>query len=213
MRKVILHGRLKKLFGGPFTFDVATAGEAIRALAANFPQKFLEALKEGSYEVIRGKRSTGYRLGEEDVNGFRLGSGELHLVPVTAGSKRGGFLKAILGVALIGIAIFASGGTLAAPLAGLMGGGLWGGVAMMGVSMLFAGVSQMLTPKEKAEEPTKKEDSFAFSGPQNTSEQGNPVSLIYGRVMTGSLPISFGIDIEDIGTSSGITDDRGTVGA
>ncbi|AMB48255.1 tail assembly protein [Methylobacterium sp. AMS5] len=199
MRKIVLHGRLKKLFGGPFNLNVATAGEAVRALAANFPQRFLEALSEGSYEVIRGKRSTGMRLVEEHINEFRLGSGDLHIVPVTAGSKKsGGILKTILGVALIGVAIFASGGTLAAPLAGLTAGSMWGTVAMLGVSMALTGVSQMLAKKEQSKDETKKEESFSFSGPGNNTEQGNPVPLIYGRVMTGSLPISFGIDVEDI---------------
>lgn len=199
MRNIVLHGRLKKLFGGPFAIDVATAGEAIRALSANFPQKFLEALSVGSYEVVRGKASKGMRLVEDDINTFRLGSADLHIIPVTAGSKKnGGMLKAILGVALIGVAIFASGGTLAAPLAGLTGGGMWGTVAMLGVGMALSGVSQMMAKKEESKDETKKEDSFAFSGPGNAAEQGNPVPLIYGRVMTGSIPISFGVDVEDI---------------
>lgn len=199
MRKIHLHGRLKKLFGATFEVNISTAGEAVRALSANFPGAFLEALKEGSYEVIRGKRSTGMRLGEEDINTFRLGAGDLHIVPVTAGSKKngGGLLKTILGVALIGIAIFASGGTLAAPLAGLSGS-MWGTVAMLGVGMALTGVSQMMAKKETAAEEKKKEDSFAFSGPGNATDQGNPVPLIYGRVMAGSLPISFGVDVEDI---------------
>lgn len=197
MRRVILHGRLRKRFGPEFRLDVATCGEAIRGIGVQV-KGFLEVLKEGSYEVVRGKRATGMRLAEGDINAFNLGNADLHLIPVTAGSKKnGGGLKMILGVALVGIAIFASGGTLAAPLAGLSGS-MWGTVAMMGVGMALTGASQMMAKKETSKDETKKEDSFAFSGPGNATEQGNAVPLIYGRVMTGSIPASLGVDVEDI---------------
>lgn len=205
MRKIVLYGRLKKLFGASFTLDVKTAGEAIRAISVNRPVTFLEELKKGSYEVVRGRRHGGMHLQEGDINTFRLGLAELHIIPVTAGSKSGGGgLKAILGVALVGIAVFASGGTLAAPLAGLMtsagGLSLWGSVAIVGLGMTLTGVSQMLAKKEKPAAETKKDDSFSFSGPGNATEQGNPVPLIYGRVMCGSTPASIGLDVEQIGS-------------
>lgn len=201
MRKVILHGRLGKKFGREFNLEVETCGEAIRAIAVQI-RDFADELKKGAYEIVRGKQKSGLRLGEEDINTFRLGQADLHIIPVTKGSKRGGILKMILGVALVGIAIFASGGTLAAPLAGLTSasGGLtlWGSVAMVGLGMAVMGASQMFAKKEQPKDETKKEDSFTFSGPGNAYEQGNAVPLIYGRVITGSIPASSGIDVEDI---------------
>jgi predicted phage tail protein len=201
MRRVILHGRLRKRFGPEFRLDAATVGACIRGIGVQV-KGFLEELKKGSYEVIRGNRRSGMRLGEDDINGFQLGQADLHLVPVVKGSrngnKSGGALKIILGVALVGVAIFASGGTLAAPLAGLSSGGMWGTVAMLGLGLAVSGAAQMMTKKEESKDQTKKEDSFAFSGPTNATAQGNPVALIYGRVMTGSIPASTGIDVEDI---------------
>lgn len=211
-RKVHLHGKLAKEFGPEFEFEVATAGEAIRALNANFPERFMAALKDGSYQLIRDDLETGMGLEENHLNGFQLGSGDLHIVPVIAGSagrggKGGGGVKAILGVALIGTAIFMSGGTLAAPLSGLSTtfaiGGMnisWGTVAAFGLAMTVAGAAQLLSPKEKPKDETKRDDSFSFAGPINTNEQGNPIPLVYGRVMTGGQVVSSGIDIEDIGT-------------
>lgn len=197
MRSVILHGRLKREFGPEFRLDAATVGECIRGIGVQV-KGFIEALKQGSYEVIRGERRTGLRLGEEDINTLRLGQADLHLVPVAAGSRgKGGALKAILGVALVGVAIFASGGTLAAPLAGLTSGGMWGSVAVLGLGLAVSGAAQMMTKKESSD-TGKKEDSFAFSGPTNGTEQGTAVPLIYGRVMTGSIAASTGLDIEDI---------------
>ena len=200
LRKIHLHGRLKKKFGACHELAVDTVGEAVRGLSQI--TGFLDELKKGSYELVRGDRKTGFRIDLEGVNTFNLGSGELHIVPITAGAKSsgsGGALKAVLGVALIGMAIFFSGGTLAAPLAGLMtaGGGLTfaGNVAIMGLGLVLAGVSQMLTPNQEAKD--KQESSFAL-GPTNTSGQGAPVPLIFGEVMTGSLLASAGMDVETI---------------
>lgn len=209
-RKIILHGHLRKRFGKEFEMAVTTAGEALRALNANFPGDFIEALKEGSYALVRGKRKGGLSLDLEDVNTLRLGAGDLHVIPVTKGSKRGngGALKIIVGVALIGASIFFAGGTLAGmstALPGALGSmGLTAGhLGVLGLSLVLAGVSQMLAPKEKPVEETGREDSFMFNGPTNSQEQGNPIPLIYGRVITGSIPISAGLDIEQIGSFRG----------
>ncbi len=47
--------------------------------------------------------------------------------------------------------------------------------------------------------------SHAFNGPGNTDTQGDAIPPIYGRVLTGSVPVSFDSDIEDTGASSGGT--------
>lgn len=214
-RKIFLHGRLGEEFGQVFEFDIETAGEAIRALHANIPDRFLDALKEGSYWLIRGDEDTGMPIEEELLNSFRLGDADLHIIPAIEGSarngKRGGTIKAIAGVALIGIAIFASGGLAAGGLTALGNtavtiGGLnitWGSIALFGFAMAISGASSLLTQKEKPKAETKHEDSFSFSGPSNVVDQGNAIPLIYGRVMTGGIPISTGIDTEDIGTYAG----------
>ena len=214
MRKVILHGHLKKKFGAEFSFEVATAGEAIRALYANFGTEFLKALEIGSYQIIRGKRSTGMHIDLETVNTFKVGKADIHIVPVAEGSAQGGggkggggALKAVLGVALIGVAVFMSAGAAGGLVAGLGQTAFslgpmsitWGNIAMFGFAMTLAGVSQMLAPKEDPKDEGK-DESFAFNGPINMNEQGSAMPLIYGEVITGSIPISAGIDIEDIGS-------------
>jgi predicted phage tail protein len=131
------------------------------------------------------------------------------LVPVITGSKSGGVVKAVLGVALVGAAIFFSGGTLAAPLASMgttIGGGLggitYGSMASFGVTMALAGISQMISPGKKAISGTKSEDSFALSGPSNMDAQGYPVPLVIGEVITGGIAVSSGYDVEDIAIAS-----------
>lgn len=214
-RQIILHGRLREQFGESFSLDVDTAGEALRALNANFPDRFLDEISKGSYYVIRGDEETGFPLDEEHLNSFKLGNADLHIIPTVEGSQGGGGrgkggVKAILGLALVGVAVFASGGLAGAGMAGFGQTAIaigamkvsWGTVALFGLAMAVSGASTMLSPKEKPKEETKRDDSFSFSGPTNVNEQGNPVPLIYGRVMVGGMPISSGIDVENIGAGS-----------
>ena len=42
------------------------------------------------------------------------------------------------------------------------------------------------------------QESYSFSGIQNTSRQGLPVPLVYGETIVGSVVISAGIDTDDI---------------
>lgn len=199
MREIVLYGRLRKKFGGPFSLDVATAGEAIRALSINIPG-FLDELKIGAYEVICGHRREGLHLEIDDINAFKMGKQKLHLVPATHGAKSGGgTLKTILGVALIGAAVFFSGGTLAAPImaSGPLSGLTWGSVAIVGAGLAVSGVSQLLSPNQ-AQEKDKNDQSYTISGPGNTYQQGGAVPLIYGETITGSVLASGGLDVERI---------------
>jgi predicted phage tail protein len=190
MRDIRLYGHLREKYGESFRLDVATAAEAVRALNANL-KGFYDELSKGSYEVVRGDLETGFKLDVDDISQLKLGAGTLHFVPVIEGSKSGGgLLKSILGVALIGAAVFLSGGILAAPIGSL--GLTYGNMAAVGLSLTLAGVSNLNSKSTD----TKNKDSYTLSGPGNAYEQGNPVPLIYGEVITGSVMVSGGIDIE-----------------
>ena len=213
MRTVHLHGHLAKEFGDSFSLDVATAGEAVRALNAAFPGRFLNSIREGSYQIIRGRRHGGMSLDVDMLNTLKLGRADLHFVPVAHGSgNKGGTVKAVVGVAIVGAAIFASGGTLAAPLAAMgdtaftvLGAGVsYGSIALFGVGLALAGAASMLANSDaKPSDATDEAQSFNFGGPVNVNEQGNAVPLIYGGpIIVGSQPISAEFDIEDIGTYS-----------
>lgn len=207
MRKIILHGALGKKYGKEFNLEVNTAGEAIRALSANFPD-FMKDIRDGAWHLVRGKSlKSGMDLDEEQITGFNLGKGDLHIVPYVAGSKRGGLLKVILGVVLIGAAFALTAGVglsaaIGAP--GTMLGGITGTqVALFGAAVALAGVSSLLAPEEKADEKDGSE-SFTSSGPGSTTNQGSPVPLVYGEVITGGVLVSGGVDIERIAvTGSG----------
>jgi predicted phage tail protein len=68
-----------------------------------------------------------------------------------------------------------------------------------GVALAMSGVIEILSPRPKktdGQEDEKK--SFYFDGAVNTEMQGRPIPLIYGRVLTGSHPISASISVDEI---------------
>ena len=199
LRDIHLHGQLGARFGAVHQLDVQTAAEAVRALSMLLPG-FAGAIRDGSWHVVRGASiEDGLDLDATEVVDFRLGAADLHLVPAVGGAKDGGaMLKTVLGVALVGAAFAFSGGTLAAPI--MMGalntGMVWGNVAMIGVGLALSGVSSFLSPEEKSKED--RDSSFTMQGPSSAHEEGMPVPLIYGEIITGGMPISGGIDVEKI---------------
>ncbi len=198
MRKIYLHGELGERFVKEIELDVQTAAEAVRALCVNF-EGFEAAMRHGQFHLVRGEDiDKGRDLDLELCQTFKLGKASLHIAPVIAGSKRSGILKIVLGVALIGAAFLFSGGALAAPIAGGAFGSsfTYGNMALLGVALAVGGVSQMLSPQTKDD---KKDQSYLFSGPGNTSQQGGCLPLVYGEVITGGVLASVGIDIEQLG--------------
>ncbi|MGE0256801.1 MAG: tail assembly protein [Alphaproteobacteria bacterium] len=216
LRTVHLHGALAGRFGARHRIAVATPVEAFRALAVLRPG-FRQAVSDGAFRIVRGDLYGGIDLDGETL-GLRLGTCDLHVVPVLAGAGGRGTGKIILGAAIIGLAVWA------APAAPLAAGGLegaaasglaaeaftafgtsvtWGNIAGVGVAMALAGVSQMLSPLPRVSDYALRErpearPSFLFNGSLNTSEQGGPVPLGFGRFRVGSVVVSAGLAVEQI---------------
>ena len=89
-----------------------------------------------------------------------------------------------------------SGGIFAA----IAAGSGWGSAAMLGASMVLGGVLQMLSPQvpglASQQSPVNKA-SYAYGGVTNTTAQGYPVPLLYGKRLIGGAIISAGIYVED----------------
>lgn len=193
MKTIILLGELGKRYGRKHLLDVKSPAEAVRALCANF--KDFAAFVSASSD-----RNVGYRvLNKRD----EVGEDELHnpasqritIAPVVAGA--GGTVgKILLGAALIAASFLVPG--LAAVT--LFGTTTLATVAFsVGVSLALGGVAQMLAPQPKFEGPQEEQQpSYVFNGAVNTSAQGQPVPVGYGRMIVGSAVISAGISVEDI---------------
>jgi predicted phage tail protein len=71
----------------------------------------------------------------------------------------------------------------------------------VGTSMILGGVAQMIAPTAKAQDPSERPEnqpSYVFNGAVNTTAQGHPVPVGYGRLIVGSAVISAGIDVDEI---------------
>lgn len=185
--KIRLGGFLGKKYGKHhhFLLERGDAKEATKALDANYPG-FARDLIEAEGRGLRfAVFKNGKNIGEGDLD--RGGARELWFVPVIHGSKRGGLLQTVLGVALIVAASFTTGGLAA----GLMGAGIAnvaGGVLQM-LSPQAAGLSQSGAPENLP--------SYAFGNAKNTTASGNPVPICIGERRWGGAIISFGIYPQD----------------
>lgn len=190
-----LSGSLAAKFGRVHQrlLETGTTNEAFSALK-NTLQGFELFIKEQAklglrYAIFRNGRNTGQD--EFDL----AGTNEIRIVPVIAGSKRGGILQTIVGAVLIvsGVAInYFTGGT---------GGNYF---IQAGIAAMAGGVIQMLSPQAKGlngREADENAPSYAFGGAVNTTAAGNPVGIGYGKRRIGGAIISAGIYAEDIATS------------
>lgn len=205
MTKVYLHGSIKK-YGDVFDFNIGTASEAVAALVVNFPQIEKEIRGE-SWVIIRGDQDEGFHLDEDAFVGLKIGDADIHIMPEIMGSKKNGFVKAILGVSLIALS-FGSAAFLASPISsGLLGATTWGNaIGQIGLVMTLGGVSQMLAGE--TDDGNDDNQSYTLSGATSGSGQGAPVQIIYGGpVMAGGMMISGGVDINGSYTLEEITPD------
>jgi predicted phage tail protein len=126
---------------------------------------------------------------------------------IIAGPAAGGFLG--LGASAFGTAATAT----TAATGFVLGAGAAAVIGSVGVALILGGVSQLLSPtpqlgqigpasqsRNTTTEGTEidPQESYSFSGIQNTSRQGTPVPVVYGETIVGSVVISAGIDVDTI---------------
>ena len=192
MTSIYLGGILGKTFGKQHQRLIRTTSEAPRALAATIPgfeQFMISSQRRGlTYAVFKG----GKNIGIDDL-AFPSNGEIIRIIPVIIGSKRGGLLQTILGVALIGLSIWN-------PAFLGMNAAFVSGVGSLGASLALGGVIQMLSPQAAGIAKTQSADnkpSYAFGSVTNTTSQGYPVPLLYGKRRIGGAIISAGIYVED----------------
>lgn len=175
-----------KRFGREFELDVQTPAEAIRALSSQVKgfRAYLHAHQQDAFKVFVGGRNSSEELG------FPCSDKEIiRIAPVIQGARAAG--RIVLGVVLIIASFFVPGST---PYAAQIAAGLFG----MGASMAIGGIVQLLSPTPSsdsgmASESVTNKPSYNFNGPVNTTAQGHPVPLAYGKVICGSAVISAGL--------------------
>lgn len=181
MQTVLLSGSLAQRFGRRHRMITRGGWRDIMGYFKQFPgfeKHMAESSSKGlRYAIFNGKEN----LSENDLE-KPTGRNVIRIVPVIAGSKRAGMLQTIVGAVLVVV------GLVYSPL------------LPAGIAMLAGGVIQMLSPQAKGlgtQDTPNNRPSYSFNGAVNTSVQGNPVPLLYGRMIVGSAVISAGIYSED----------------
>ena len=220
MKVVKVYGTLRELLGKTrFEFVADTPAQAMRALLVNFPklqQWLLDSEKNGvAYRVTVGKQ----KIHNDDVSGLFAPWSErevFSIVPVMTGAGRGTGMI-LLGAALVTTAILAPGagfalsaggftttGVAASGAVGVIAPGFAAASALaaaagnIGLGLMLVGVSQMLSPVPKPPREASRLESNSFSGIAQTTRQGVPVPIAYGRLFVGSAVISAGLDIDQV---------------
>lgn len=193
LKVIRLYGVLGFKFGRVHHLAIDSPREAIKALSVlyeGFEQFLANAhLKGLVFAVFKGKRN----ISEDELNLDT--SEEIRIAPVIKGSKRGGFFQTVLGIAMIGLAVWN-------PAFLAMSATTNSALMLGGAAMAIGGVVQMLSPQSRGlsiRQDADNKPSYAFGGAVNTTAQGNPVPLFYGldRREIGGAIISAGIYTED----------------
>ncbi len=184
MTTIKLSGSLAQKFGRNHRrqIDSGEVWEVFKALKATLEGFEAEIQRlDGMglrFAVFRNRKN----VGAEDFG--RGGTREVRIVPVIGGSKRGGLLQTIVGVAMV--------------VAGAVTGQAW--AMQIGAAMALGGVIQMLSPQAKGLSQSaapENRPSYAFGSANNTTASGNPVPICIGERRWGGAIISASIYAED----------------
>ena len=225
MQRVILLDELGEKFGSVHEYhNLRTPVDAIRLLTINYPEFGKDLLESGekgvAYKVIQSE--TEFEL--EDML-LPFGSKDLIIAPVIAGSGNAG--RIVLGVALIGLAIYTGGfsalGAGGFTKAGIAAGGMVSGATAsaiaiggnIGIALTLGGISQMLSPQPQempkftqgsnvmdsgAESIVRGSDgrqSYAYRGAVNSVGAGATIPVAFGKTLIGSHIISADMQVTD----------------
>ena len=196
MVTVRFYGTLKQ-FGTTFKLEVQNTAEALRALTSQIPH-LRQFIQQGLFTVRIAQQYIDNRYLEKGLYYTLKENDVIHITPVLKGAKRGGVFGVITGVAMIATALVLSPlvlGAVAASTAWTIGA--------VGASLLLGGVAQMLTkqPNMPSVSEKEKKNSTAFSNLSNMASQGKTMPLAYGRIRTGSMIISQGVETFDVETA------------
>lgn len=218
MTKVVLHGELGKIFGEVWNLAVNSPTEALRAIEANTRKlfKYLRKHDDGyaEYRVLIDDKD--FTDVSELAVPFRKSIKTIHFVPVPKGGDNNqGLWMTVIGVVLVAIAVVVSWGAAGGLVAGLSAlsgiGSAGAGIAIpalatlaftTGIALTLGGIASLLTPvpDSASNEQPKNQPSYLFRGAVNTYTQGNPVPVLYGKMIVGSQVISVGITASDLPT-------------
>ena len=189
---VQLGGAMAKHFGRHWHFKVHNPKQALDLIEANRPgfkawMKRNIATYDKYHIQITNKQGHKWSVdeGEYKMMGQSENIAKIRITPVPRGSGgcAFGWFQTVVGAVLMVASIWVP------------------ALAPLGLSLMMGGVAQLISPQatNNSVRQADNSDSFYFDGPQNTTNQGNPVQLIYGEeILVGSQVVSSSITIDQL---------------
>jgi len=178
LKKIKLLGHLGKKFGREYSFDVASPAEAVKALCHQV-RGFREYMQKGAGKERRFKIVVGKNPLTDIERQFHMCvDSDISIVPIVKGA--GGLVETVTGwwMTLANIAYEVFSNTLAGRL-----------------------LNGIMEPK-KADSPVERnkndDRSYLFNGAVNTTQQGQPIPIGYGRMKIGSQVVSASLSTTQI---------------
>lgn len=214
MVTIRLLGEVGRRFGRRFQLAVKTPAEAVRALCVQMPE-LRQYLIESGDNGIKWRVVTDHAEGLTEEQLLWPMSKRMVLAPIPTGrgGGGGGFGTVLAGIGLVALAILVPGigGGVAATIFGTGFSSASLAIGSIGLSMIFGGVAQLLTPTPKmptvdnvggASTTGRSESdqlkSFTFDKSNANTKQGEVVPVLYGERIVGSLPVlSFGLELQN----------------
>jgi predicted phage tail protein len=205
MREIRLKGRLGEICGEVHRIEVASVHEAVRAMCVRRPV-FGDLLASSQYQILVGETA----IDVEDVRVIHADEQPFTFVPVINGSS--GVDRVFTGLAMMATTFVASylktgsfavagAQTLGKAASTSMADAALAAVGTVGTSLVLGGLCQLLTPLPTLSlQKSSTTSSDVFAGATNTTQQGVPVPLLYGRLIVGGAVISSGVSTTDVAT-------------
>lgn len=199
LTKVILEGQMRRVVGRPYVmFHCDSVREMFSLLMVNFPNAKDWIRKNAKnyelYEVeCEDEQGRKERIDDDGLT-MQRECKTVRILPLFTGAGgRNGILQTILGavVTVIGIVLCCFGQTYGINL------------VVAGIGMMMGGIITMLMAPSNDEKDDDKKTSYYFNGAVNTTRQGLPVPLVFGRTRVGSAVISASIDVTTEGGPTG----------
>jgi predicted phage tail protein len=147
------------------------------------------------------------RVTEKDVSPLMMPFSDrevFSITPVVAGAGRGTG-QILAGLALVTAAVVLAptggGGFLGATGSGFLSASASSAIGSIGVSLALSGIATAISPQPTLDttlDESVQLESFTFSNVVNTSRQGMPCPIAYGRVFVGSAVLSSGLDVDQV---------------
>lgn len=189
LTKVILDGPMGKRFGREWNLAARSPQEALQLIDANEPGllRWIRAnvQKYAKYRVtITTAEGKKVKLSDQDYGLERKAPAVIRFTPITAGAS-GGMKVAVAAVLLVISYVFPPTAPYLVPMA---------------ISLMIGGLVEMLSPRPKKPNSSPEDNaaSYYFNGAVNTTQQGVPVPLVYGRCMVGSQAVSASITVDQL---------------